>query len=106
MGAIIRGRRNVVPGALVFSLLGYVGQHGYNMIDSARRQKALDVHDAPPFWERIAKSKWSFMKTLSDDQYANVLEDRMLEIDSELALIDEDIQSLKKAQKKDGDEGD
>ena len=40
-------------------------------------------------------SKWSPMKQLTDQEYENILEERLLRLNAEIAVIDENIASLK-----------
>ena len=47
------------------------------------------------FWERVADMKWSPMRTLSDEEYADILREKMLGVDAEIALIDEEVEKLK-----------
>ena len=47
-----------------------------------------------PFWRRVADSKYSPMKVLSDEEYEKVLRDKLVEVEAEIALIDEDIDKI------------
>ncbi|EAU37259.1 conserved hypothetical protein [Aspergillus terreus NIH2624] len=95
-GAVTRimGGR-LVPGVVVFSLLGYVGQSSYNAIDSWQMEQANTP--SKPIIQRIADSKWIPLKTLSDDDYRGILNEKLLSIEAEMALIDEKIEQLEKA---------
>lgn len=87
-----------MPGVVVFSLLGYLGQHSYNAIDRWQIQRA----DTPskPLAQRIAESKWIPFKSLSDDDYRVILSEKLLSIEAEIAIIDEQIQELRKSKYK------
>lgn len=50
-----------------------------------------------PIIQRIADSKWIPLKTLSDDDYRGILNEKLLSIEAEMALIDEKIEQLEKA---------
>ncbi|RLL93342.1 hypothetical protein CFD26_102437 [Aspergillus turcosus] len=95
-GAVTRlmGGR-LIPGVVIFSLLGYVGQRSYNAIDSWQMEHA----NAPskPILQRLADSKWIPLKTLSDDEYRGILGEKLLSIEAEIAIIDEKIEELEKA---------
>ncbi|KAL3478670.1 hypothetical protein BJX99DRAFT_256318 [Aspergillus californicus] len=95
-GAVTRlmGGR-LIPGMVVFSLLGYVGQISYNAIDRWQLEKANTP--SKPFLERMAQSKWIPLKSLSDDEYRGILGEKVLSIEAEIALIDDKIEELEKA---------
>ncbi|KAL2829209.1 hypothetical protein BDW59DRAFT_142303 [Aspergillus cavernicola] len=95
-GAVTRlmGGR-LVPGVVVFSLLGYVGQISYNAIDRWQLKQANTP--SKPFLERMAESKWIPLKSLSDDEYRGILSEKVLSIEADIALIDDKIEELEKA---------
>ena len=43
----------------------------------------------------IMASKWSPMRQISDQEYMKILEDKMLRIDAELAILNDNIVALK-----------
>ncbi|KAK1058679.1 hypothetical protein LTR12_003843 [Friedmanniomyces endolithicus] len=96
IAAITRGRRNVLPATLMWSLFGGIGQLAYNgyVTGSAARQ------NLPPedFWTRMAKQSWFPLKALSNEEYAGMLRDKMLKVDVEIALLDDKIAALGKQQ--------
>lgn len=85
----------LIPGVVVFSLVGYLGQSSYNAIDSWQMEQANTP--SKPIIQRIADSKWIPLKTLSDDDYRGILNEKLLSIEAEMALIDEKIEQLEKA---------
>ncbi|CBF78572.1 uncharacterized protein ANIA_07347 [Aspergillus nidulans FGSC A4] len=85
----------LIPGLVVFSLFGYVGQVSYNAID--KWQLAQANTPSKPFLTRIAESKWVPLKSLTDDEYRGILSEKLLTIEAEIALIDEKIEELQKA---------
>ncbi|KAL4944194.1 hypothetical protein BDV06DRAFT_220560 [Aspergillus oleicola] len=95
-GAVTRlmGGR-LVPGLVVFSLLGYVGQASYDVLDRWQLEKANTP--SKPFLTRVAESKWIPLKSLTDDEYRGILSEKMLSIEAEIALIDDKIEELEKA---------
>ncbi|KAL5045441.1 hypothetical protein BDW71DRAFT_183767 [Aspergillus fruticulosus] len=95
-GAVTRlmGGR-LIPGLVVFSLFGYVGQVSYNAIDKWQLERANTP--SKPFLTRIAESKWIPLKSLSDDEYRSILSEKLLTIEAEIALIDDKIEELQKA---------
>ncbi|KAL4889499.1 hypothetical protein BDV59DRAFT_205173 [Aspergillus ambiguus] len=90
---IMGGR--LLPGVVVFSLLGYLGQSTYNAIDSWQMEQANTP--SKPIMQRIADSKWIPLRNLSDDEYRGILNEKLLSIEAEMALIDEKIEQLEKA---------
>ncbi|KAH7384161.1 hypothetical protein DE146DRAFT_217393 [Phaeosphaeria sp. MPI-PUGE-AT-0046c] len=102
LGFLLRGPRNVIPGTIMFTLFGWSGQHGYNFLD--KRNSAELQEQAQPDYEpkgtlmqRIAKSKWSPMSILTDEQYEAMLQEKLLKVEAEIAIIDERIEGVKKA---------
>ncbi|KAL4912475.1 hypothetical protein BDW62DRAFT_19308 [Aspergillus aurantiobrunneus] len=94
-GAVTRlmGGR-LVPGLVVFSLLGYVGQTSYNAIDRWQLEQAHTP--SKPFLERLADSKWIPLKSLSNEEYRGILSEKLLSIEAEIALIDDKIEELER----------
>ncbi|KAI1351703.1 hypothetical protein F5Y01DRAFT_282391 [Xylaria sp. FL0043] len=86
VGGMVRGPKNILPGMLVFGTLGagssYVSQLAQG-IEAKPKKSWLD-------------SKWSPMQRLSDKDYMNMVEEKILRLDAEIAIIDENIASLKK----------
>ena len=93
-GAIARGRRNILPGAVVFSVIGYTGQHIYDIVQS---QGVLSNSSTRISLNHLANSKWSPFKALSDHEYEEMLQERLIRVESEIAILDEDIKSLQEA---------
>ncbi|KAI1752427.1 hypothetical protein F4782DRAFT_501844 [Xylaria castorea] len=88
VGGMIRGPRNVLPGILFFGTIGagtsYVSQlTGVN--DDKPKTSWLD-------------SKWSPVQRLSDKDYMDKIEEKILRLDSEIAIIDDNIAALKPPQ--------
>lgn len=95
VSAAFRSRAHFVPGLLVFSITGALGQGAVNAWD-ARRQNGSPNRDG--FWMRIAKSSYSPVTVWSDDEYANVLREKMLKLDVEIAILDDKIAALREQQ--------
>ncbi|GKT46825.1 uncharacterized protein ColSpa_07006 [Colletotrichum spaethianum] len=89
VGGLIRGPKNIIPGVIVFSLIGGTGQAVYN-----------GIQDRPEVTEKkksFFESSWSPLKKLSDDEYREMIDEKMLKIDAEIALIDDKIAELRAA---------
>lgn len=92
----------------MFAILGYVGQRGYTWADERHSERVAIAAEWDPsqprpkkvgMWERVAQMKWSPMKTLSDDEYANILREKMLAMDAQIALVDEEVERLKEEER-------
>ncbi|PLB51164.1 hypothetical protein P170DRAFT_436247 [Aspergillus steynii IBT 23096] len=95
-GAVTRlmGGR-LVPGAVIFSMLGYLGQGSYNAIDTWQMEHANSP--SKPIIQRIADSKWIPLRSLSDDDYRGMLSEKLLSIEAEMSLIDDKIEELERS---------
>ncbi|KAL8979189.1 MAG: hypothetical protein Q9177_006206 [Variospora cf. flavescens] len=119
-GAVLRGRSNIIPGIIMFSLFGFTGQRVYNALDaspssssssssnptlpiptttitpsSATSQPSTIDAATQPLWKRILNSKYSPMKVLSDEQYGHLLREKLVRVDAEIAIVDEEIGKVK-----------
>lgn len=89
----------------MFAIFGYLGQRAYNWADARHSERVTCVAEAGAqnpqgekkqgFWERVAEMKWSPMRSLSDEEYADMLRAKMLPIDAQIALVDEEIEKLR-----------
>ncbi|KAI5845914.1 hypothetical protein BZA05DRAFT_407309 [Tricharina praecox] len=95
LGLVLRGRSNALPGALVWGLVGLGGQYGYNIADARHTEEAF----APPkvkvktisLLDRTFNSRWNPIKKLSDQEYAAMLDGKLLAVEAELAITNEEI---------------
>ncbi|KAL1999101.1 hypothetical protein VTN02DRAFT_5057 [Thermoascus thermophilus] len=86
-----------VPGIVVFSLLGYLGQRSYNALDRWRLENP-DL-STRTIVQRIVDSRWVPLRSLSDEEYRHMLSEKQLGIEAEIAIIDEKIRELEKLKK-------
>lgn len=87
------GRKNVIPGAIMFSLFGAAGQTVYNMADAKKAEAAkLAPENKQRSW---LDSKWSPVKVLTDEEYEKMLREKLLRINAQIALVDENIEALR-----------
>jgi hypothetical protein len=87
------GPRNIIPGAIMFTLFGAAGQALYNSADARNSaQVATMEKDLKNSW---LNSKWSPMKVLSDKEYENMLREKLLRVNAEIELVDESIEALR-----------
>jgi hypothetical protein len=83
-----------VPGLVVFSFLGYVGQSSWNMVE--RRRLESDGAPSKSILQRMADSKWIPLRVLSDDEFKHLLNEKLLSIEAEIALLDEKIADMER----------
>jgi hypothetical protein len=93
----LAGLRPTVLGVMGGTLAGYCGQKGFDWLDK-RNTKVNTSPPAPkePLWRRIVGSKYSPMSVLTDKQYENLLQEKLLRVDTEIAILDDDIAKLRK----------
>ncbi|KAL2262127.1 hypothetical protein VTK26DRAFT_2394 [Humicola hyalothermophila] len=91
LGGLLRGPRNIIPGALVFSLLGAGGQTLANW-RTARAAKYPPT-EGKSFW-----SRWSPITPLSDENYEKILEERLLRVEADIAIVDDRIRELRESE--------
>ncbi|OAL46638.1 hypothetical protein IQ07DRAFT_647591 [Pyrenochaeta sp. DS3sAY3a] len=103
LGFVFRGYRNVIPGTIMFTLFGWAGQHGYNYLDarnSAEIREKIQSHEPRAnFMQKLAKSKWSPMTALSDEEYENMLQEKLLQVEAEISIIDDKIADYRRKAK-------
>ncbi|KAH0538412.1 hypothetical protein FGG08_005012 [Glutinoglossum americanum] len=78
-------------------------QSVYNFADAKHSDMQQSGFEGPrkrSTWENLLNSKWSPVKPLSDKEYEQMLEEKLLRLNAEIALIDEDIAILKEKAKR------
>jgi hypothetical protein len=85
----------LIPGVIVFSSLGFLGQASWNRLE--KWQEANIDRPSKPFLQRLADSKWIPLRSLSDDDFRNLLNEKLLNIETDIAMIDEKIKQLLQA---------
>ncbi|KAF2489633.1 hypothetical protein BU16DRAFT_471127, partial [Lophium mytilinum] len=107
LAALFRGRSNIIPATIMFTVFGYGGQSIYNALDArnTHEQQERIQNPKPPaegnIIHRMAKSRWSPMKFLSDEEYEHMLQEKLLSIEAEIAMIDDTIDKFKKERDQD-----
>ena len=88
----------------MFTLFGHLGQTAYDVLDARHSEQVVSdmqaaaegkKKEAKHFWERVAEMKWSPIKAVSDEDYGNMLKEKLLRIEAEIALVDEEIERLR-----------
>ncbi|KAM0451873.1 hypothetical protein ACHAO4_005830 [Trichoderma viride] len=88
VAGLIRGPGKILPAMVMWGVLGAGGQMVANGL-SNRKPKVKDEDDS---WFR---SKWSPLKKLTDQEYIDMMEEKILRVEADIALIDERITELK-----------
>lgn len=88
------GRRNVIPGTVMGSILGFSGQGIYNFLDNRHTLAATSPAPTTSLWQKIVSAKWSPITPLSDEQYIEHLNKKLLRIEVEIAVINDEIAEL------------
>lgn len=85
----------MIPGALVCSAIGFGGQKLVNRLAERDVDDASNIAESPSIMERILASKWLPMKRLSDEEYRDILRNKLVRVESDISLLDEDINQSK-----------
>ncbi len=79
----------------MFSLFG-LGVQGLLDFGTRQRYQPQTQEPTPAVAESgKPRSKWAFVSRLSDDEYLAILEEKIMRLDAEVAVIDEELQSLR-----------
>ncbi|KAK2882500.1 hypothetical protein FQN49_000299 [Arthroderma sp. PD_2] len=89
--------RRFIPGFIACSILGLVGQYSYNKLEERQIRLQSEPVSSKTWAERMADSRWIPIKNLSDEQYRNMLEEKLLSVDVEIALIDDNLKALRES---------
>ena len=80
----------------MFSLFGFLGQTAYNRM-SARR--GIEQEPKKGFWRRMSEKSWSPITVMTDEEYADMLKEKLLKVEVEISILDDKIMALRKQQK-------
>ncbi|KAM0722145.1 hypothetical protein Q7P37_001586 [Cladosporium fusiforme] len=94
-GLIFRGRSNAIPGALAMAFFGFAGQAIHNKW-TATPAPAKPEQPKKGFWQSM--TSLGLISHLSNDEYAEMLKERLFKVDVEIAVLDDKIAALKKHQ--------
>ncbi|CAK7273622.1 hypothetical protein SEPCBS119000_005754 [Sporothrix epigloea] len=89
VGGMLRGPRNILPAIAVFSLFGAGGQAIINALPTGDDAAAQAKPNSS--W---LHSKWSPLTPMTDAQYAAYIDDKILKLDVEIAMLDEKLAAL------------
>lgn len=80
----------------MFTVFGAVGQSLYNIADARHVERTIVEARSESKKNTWLDSEWSPVKVLSDRDYGKILEEQLLRVDAEMALMDERIATLNK----------
>ena len=104
LSAIRRSPGSAIPGILLFSGLGYGGQKTFNVLDDWHTRNHItnsldpnrgELPKKQGYLDRLASMKWSPVEKMSDREYAEYLEEKVVGLEAELALLDDGIKAIK-----------
>lgn len=90
-------RKGVIPSAIAYSLFGATGQYLYNVVDARKSALAERPEEEKKHW---LDSKWSPVKVLTNEEYENMMREKLLKVNAEIALVDESIEALRAQEQK------
>ena len=84
----------------MFGLFGWSGQHVYDWLDARKSKRVQEESESgekekESWLQRMGKSKWSPMRALTEEEYEDMMKERILKVDVEIALIKDKIEALK-----------
>jgi hypothetical protein len=82
----------------MFSILGSLGQKVYDVAHIKYTNTTAGVPEKGALLQRMAKSRWSPVTLLSDQEYKDMLLEKILSLDAKICLIDEEIERLRNSQ--------
>ena len=92
--------KNTVPqvkgiqGAIIVGSLSVLGQVGLNAYDNMRRKRQSTTPDQ----QRQQQGKsWNPFKSLTDEEYHDILQSKLLRIKAEISIVDDQIADLNRA---------
>ena len=94
----VGGTSHVIPGAIVWGLVGTGGQWLYAIADERHTKSVLyrsTGSEEKDIGGGAFRSKWSPVKRLTEEEHKKVLEKKLLAVDADIALLDEEIENLR-----------
>ncbi|RKF58866.1 hypothetical protein OnM2_064006 [Erysiphe neolycopersici] len=92
-GAILRGRKNIIPGSVMFALFATTGQIILNNLEQRKIRHRFQDSRTMNSW---MSSKWLPIRAMPDKEYEKILKNQLTAIKAEIALIDKKIEELRK----------
>jgi len=89
-----RSRSNIIPGAIVMGMIGFAGQYGYSVFSD----RAAPDLEKGSLLQRFAAMKWVPLRSLSNQEYEKMLNEKLLSTEAEIAILDERVEALRSSQ--------
>ncbi|EXJ84348.1 hypothetical protein A1O3_05015 [Capronia epimyces CBS 606.96] len=86
-------RGSFVSGSIMLGIIAAASQAGINTIDNSSPTPALSSRFKQKLLGLIP------MKSLTDDEYAHLLQDKLLKLEAEISILDDQIATLRAASK-------
>lgn len=85
----------------MWGMFGAGSQYFYALADEHHTLSVLDepIRAGAPeqgFWSRVFRSEWSPIKMLTPEEHKHILQEKLLAVEAEISLVDEEIASLTK----------
>lgn len=103
-GGAVRGPRSILPGAIMFGLIGGAGQGLYTRLDTKHYEQKVEeimleedgVSPRHVGWkEKAFNSRWSPLKKMTAEEFELAMQNKIDRIDIEMALVRDEIERLK-----------
>lgn len=72
------------------------GAAGQGVVNQVHKRKAQQAGNEDTSW---LSSKWSPLRKMSDEEYENFMQEKMLKVEAEMALIDDKIAELREEER-------
>jgi hypothetical protein len=83
-------QRPILKAGFTMGLVGVVAQGAYNILyDRLEREP-----DTSTFLQRAAKSKWIPLKSISDEEYKDIIQERLDNLDHHISSVERQIAAL------------
>ena len=81
--------------------MGLGGQYAFTKKQEKRKLDLMkgpepEVPKGPGLIDRMFNSKWNPVKKLTNEEYSVMLEERLLRVDADIAIAEEELQKLRK----------
>ncbi|ORX55028.1 hypothetical protein DM01DRAFT_1335320 [Hesseltinella vesiculosa] len=106
LSAVYRGPKGVVPGSVVFGLVCAGGQVVVSAAnrwrqDTIVKERLMDLTPDQPIptkkiWDYIEIPSWSPVRKISDDEYEQLLDDRLKELEQQVKQIEKEMAKTSK----------
>ena len=92
---IAERRTSFLPGMVFLAVVGASGQGIFNMLD-ARHTEAQGIEGKQDggILQKVVESGWTPFKVLTDENYADMVRERILKLDAEIAVAKDEMKRI------------